>query len=64
MRIGVTSFLTDRAMAPGPLARAVEERGFASLYLPEHSHLPLRADIPPGLVGGSTSRTTAGGWTR
>jgi probable F420-dependent oxidoreductase len=52
MRLGVTAFLTDRAMAPASLARAVEERGFASLYFPEHTHLPVRADTPPSLVEG------------
>ncbi len=52
MRLGITSFLTDRAMAPAALARAAEERGFTSLYLPEHTHLPVRADTPPGLVDG------------
>ena len=52
MRIGVTCFLTDRDLAPADLARAAEERGFASLYLPEHTHLPVRADTPPALVEG------------
>ena len=52
MRLGITSFLTDRAMAPADLAVAVEERGFHSLYLPEHTHLPVRADAPPALVEG------------
>ncbi len=52
MRLGITAFLTDRDMAPGALARAVEERGFDSLFLPEHTHLPVRADVPPSLVEG------------
>lgn len=52
MRLGITAFLTDRAMAPADLAIAVEERGFDSLYLPEHTHLPVRADTPPALVEG------------
>ena len=52
MRLGITAFLTDRAMVPADLARAVEERGFHSLYLPEHTHLPVRADTPPALVEG------------
>jgi probable F420-dependent oxidoreductase len=52
MRLGVTAFLTDRDMDPAALARAAEERGFDSLYLPEHTHLPVRADVPPGLVEG------------
>jgi probable F420-dependent oxidoreductase len=52
MRLGITAFLTDRDMSPAALARAVEERGFDSLFLPEHTHLPVRADIPPALVEG------------
>lgn len=52
MRLGITSFLTDREMAPADLARAVEARGFSSFYLPEHTHLPVRADQPPALVEG------------
>ncbi len=52
MRLGITAFLTDRAMVPADLAIAVEERGFDSLYLPEHTHLPVRADTPPALVEG------------
>lgn len=52
MRIGVTIFLTDQGIDPVTLARAVEERGFDSLYLPEHTHLPVRQWKPPGLVDG------------
>ena len=52
MRLGITAFLTDLDMKPADLAVAVEERGFDSLYLPEHTHLPVRADTPPALVGG------------
>jgi probable F420-dependent oxidoreductase len=52
VRVGITAFLTDRDMAPADLARAVEDRGFDSLYLPEHTHLPVRADTPPALVEG------------
>ncbi len=52
MRLGITAFLTDRDMAPADLGRAVEDRGFDALYLPEHTHLPVRADTPPALVEG------------
>jgi probable F420-dependent oxidoreductase len=52
VRLGVTCFLTDRDLAPAELATAAEERGFVSLYLPEHTHLPVRADTPPALVDG------------
>jgi len=40
VRIGVTVFATDLTIDPVTLARAAEERGFASLYLPEHTHIP------------------------
>jgi probable F420-dependent oxidoreductase len=39
-------------MAPGAFARAAEARGFSSLYVPEHTHLPVAASEPPGLVAG------------
>jgi probable F420-dependent oxidoreductase len=52
MHLGITAFLTDLAMGPADLARAAEDRGFHSLYLPEHTHLPVRADTPPALVEG------------
>ncbi|MGD0381371.1 MAG: LLM class F420-dependent oxidoreductase [Acidimicrobiales bacterium] len=52
MRIGVTAALTDRSMAVDDFARAVEARGYDSLYLPEHTHLPVALATPPALVGG------------
>ena len=52
MRLGITAALTDRDMAPAALAAAVEELGFDSLFLPEHTHLPVREDFPPALVEG------------
>jgi probable F420-dependent oxidoreductase len=41
MHVGVAMFCTDYAIPPTELARALEERGFESLWLPEHSHIPL-----------------------
>lgn len=41
MRVAITSFLTDETVSPVRLARALEERGFAGLYLPEHTHIPV-----------------------
>jgi probable F420-dependent oxidoreductase len=42
-------FLTEHAMRPGALARAVEERGFESLWFTEHSHIPASRRTPwPG----------------
>ncbi|MEU0478508.1 LLM class F420-dependent oxidoreductase [Streptosporangium sp. NPDC006013] len=47
MRLGVTMFATDRSMPVSELAGAAEERGFASLYLPEHTHIPISRRTPP-----------------
>ena len=47
MRFGVTMFLTDQTIGPGALARAVEERGLYSLYVPEHTHIPTSRLTPP-----------------
>ena len=42
-------FTTDYSMAAHELALAVEERGFESLWFPEHSHIPLpRVSAWPG----------------
>jgi probable F420-dependent oxidoreductase len=49
MHWGVAMFLTEHALRPGELARAVEQRGFESLWLTEHSHIPARRETPwPG----------------
>ena len=39
-------FPTDYAIAPDELARAVEERGFESLWFPEHTHIPASRRSP------------------
>ena len=40
MKIGAVMFFTTDSMQPAPLARAMEERGFESLWVPEHTHIP------------------------
>ena len=46
MKFGASMFFTDYSMAPDALARALEERGFESLWAPEHSHIPLTRKTP------------------
>ena len=48
MQIGAAMFFTDYSMGPGELARALEERGFDSIWAPEHSHIPLSRKTPWG----------------
>jgi probable F420-dependent oxidoreductase len=55
MRYGVATFVTDEGIAPAPLGRALEGRGFQSLFLAEHTHIPVSRESPyPG--GGELPR--------
>jgi probable F420-dependent oxidoreductase len=47
MRYGVTMFMTDQTIGPVELARAAEERGLYSMYVPEHTHIPTSRITPP-----------------
>jgi len=44
MRNGVVLFTSDRGIRPADLAVAAEERGFDTIYVPEHTHIPVRRD--------------------
>ncbi|MFF0740910.1 TIGR03619 family F420-dependent LLM class oxidoreductase [Streptomyces sp. NPDC004111] len=46
MRIAATIFLTDETITPVRLATELERRGFAGLYLPEHTHIPVSRETP------------------
>jgi len=48
MKIGISMFVTDRSIGPGELGAAVEERGFESLWMPEHTHIPTSRRSPWG----------------
>ncbi len=41
MKYGISLFPTDYSATPVEIAQATEERGFESLWLPEHSHIPV-----------------------
>jgi probable F420-dependent oxidoreductase len=49
MKIGFFFFGTDYSMSVVELAQALEERGYESLFLPEHTHIPASRRTPwPG----------------
>jgi probable F420-dependent oxidoreductase len=53
VKVGVYVFSTDLDLDPGSLAVEVEARGFASMFFPEHSHIPVaRATAYPRSYGG------------
>src|SRR5215471_14141169 len=52
MEIGASIFFTEYSISPTELAPALEERGFDSLWVAEHSHIPVtRRFSPPGTSG-------------
>jgi alkanesulfonate monooxygenase SsuD/methylene tetrahydromethanopterin reductase-like flavin-dependent oxidoreductase (luciferase family) len=46
MEIGIAIFPTHDAIGPGDVARIAEERGFESLFFPEHTHIPASRQSP------------------
>jgi probable F420-dependent oxidoreductase len=46
VKFGVAMFLTDYGADPATVARLVEERGFESLFFPEHTHIPVSRETP------------------
>jgi probable F420-dependent oxidoreductase len=55
MHYGIAMFATDYAIRPDELAREVEQRGFESIWFPEHTHIPASRRTPyPG--GGDLPR--------
>ncbi len=49
MKFGAVIFPTDETIDPASMARATEERGFDSLWFPEHTHIPTSRITPwPG----------------
>ena len=47
MRYGITMFATDVSIGIVELARTAEDRGLQSLWLPEHTHIPVSRRTPP-----------------
>ncbi len=49
MRLGVVMFATDYAIRPDDFAKECEDRGFESVWFPEHTHIPASRKSPfPG----------------
>jgi alkanesulfonate monooxygenase SsuD/methylene tetrahydromethanopterin reductase-like flavin-dependent oxidoreductase (luciferase family) len=46
MNFGISTFVTDEGITPATLAGAIEERGFDSLFIAEHTHIPLSRKSP------------------
>ena len=44
MRHGIVLFTSDRGITPAEAARAAEEHGFDTFYVPEHTHIPVKRE--------------------
>lgn len=44
MEFGVATFVTDEGIAPAHLGRALEQRDFESLFVAEHTHIPVKRE--------------------
>ena len=55
LKIGAVMFFTTYSMQPAELGQVLEERGFESLWVPEHTHIPSsRSSAYP--IGGALIR--------
>jgi alkanesulfonate monooxygenase SsuD/methylene tetrahydromethanopterin reductase-like flavin-dependent oxidoreductase (luciferase family) len=46
MKLGATMFPTTYTIRPDVLGRAREERGFESLFVTDHTHIPVSRGTP------------------
>ncbi|WP_280264150.1 LLM class F420-dependent oxidoreductase [Nocardia wallacei] len=51
MRFGIVLFTSDRGITPAAAAKAAEDRGFASFFVPEHTHIPVKREAAHPLTG-------------
>ena len=51
MKFGISTFVNDDSIDTVSLARAIEERGFESLVIAEHTHIPASRETPYPLGG-------------
>ena len=58
MKYGIAIFFTDYSIGPVDMGVALEERGFESLWAPEHSHIPLTRKSPTRRVAICRKNTT------
>ena len=48
MHLGISTFPTHKSIHPTALGRALEERSFESLFVSEHTHIPVGRNVTPG----------------
>src|SRR5438105_1654203 len=56
VKVGVLFYVTGYTIDPITFARAVEDAGFDSLWVPDHAALPANSDVPFPMTGGEIPR--------
>jgi probable F420-dependent oxidoreductase len=51
VRYGVVLFSSDRGIAPATAAKAAEDAGFDTFYVPEHTHIPIKREANHPVTG-------------
>jgi probable F420-dependent oxidoreductase len=54
VRYGIVLFTSDRGITPAAAAVAAEQAGLDSIYVPEHTHIPVKRETPHPRTGDST----------
>jgi probable F420-dependent oxidoreductase len=53
VRYGIVLFTSDRGITPATAAKAAEDAGFDTFYVPEHTHIPVKREAAHPLTGGA-----------
>ena len=51
MDFGLVLFTSDRGITPAAAAKLADDHGFATFYVPEHTHIPTRRDAAHPTTG-------------
>ena len=54
MDFGPVLFTSDRGIAPARAAKIAEDNGFATFYVPEHTHIPVKREAAHPTTGDSS----------
>jgi alkanesulfonate monooxygenase SsuD/methylene tetrahydromethanopterin reductase-like flavin-dependent oxidoreductase (luciferase family) len=54
MKFGLVLFTSDRGIRPARAARAAEDCGFSTFYVPEHTHIPASRETVHPATGNET----------
>ena len=53
MKYGIVLFTSDRGITPAQAAKAAEDAGFDSFWVPEHTHIPVKREAAHPGTGGA-----------